>query len=159
VADLSRVILDTNTLLRGFANHDSASGPIISLCERRNVLLLLSRPVVAEYRRVLGSKEILRRNPDITTANIELVLRRLRYVGHFLADVRARFHLARHPDDEPFLELAIDGSATHLITNDNDMLALVSEHDDAAKRFRQRLHGLRIIRPEQFIREYRSQEL
>jgi len=123
------------------------------------LLLLLSRPVIAEYRRVLGAAAILRRNPDITSANVELVLRRLRYVGHFLAETNAHFDLARDRDDEPFLELDIDGSATHLITNDNDLLALASDHDDATKRFRQRLHALRVLRPEQFIREYRPKRL
>ena len=77
--DPVRVVLDTNTLLSGLANRSSVCGRVLQYCESRRVVLLMSRPVQAEYRRVLGSEEILHRNPQITPEAIELVLRRLRY--------------------------------------------------------------------------------
>jgi hypothetical protein len=58
-------------------------------------VLLMSRPVQAEYRRVLGSTEMLRRNPQITEEAIELVLRRLRFVGEYIGQVKARFRFDR----------------------------------------------------------------
>lgn len=116
-------------------------------------MLLISRPVQAEYRRVLGSVEILRRNPQITRESIELVLRRLRYVGQYLGQVTVHLRFERDPDDEAFIELAIAGSASHLVTNDNDLLSLPRGHDDSAKRFRQRLPALRVSRPAEFLRE------
>jgi predicted nucleic acid-binding protein len=96
---------------------------------------------------------MLRRNPAITQQSIELVLRRLRYVGQFFGRVRARFRFDRDPDDEPFIELALEGSASHLVTSDNDLLSLPRGHDDAAKRFRQRLPDLRVLRAVEFLRE------
>ena len=152
--DLLRLVLDTNTLLSGMANQHSASGQLLALCENRRAVLLMSRPVQAEYRRVLGSTEMLRRNPQITQEAIELVLRRFRFVGEYLGHIKARFRFDRDPDDEPFIELAIDGSASHLVTNDNDLLSLVRGHDEAAKRFRQRLPALRVLRAGEFIREF-----
>jgi uncharacterized protein len=152
--DLPRLVLDTNTLLSGLANRSSASGRVLELCENRRALFLMSRPVQAEYRRVLGSPEILKRNPQITPEAIELVLRRLRYLGQFLGHVTARFALDRDPDDEPFIELAIEGSATHLVTNDRDLRSLPRGHDDAAKRLRQRTPGLRVLRAAEYLREY-----
>jgi uncharacterized protein len=152
--DLPRLVVDTNTLLSGLANRNSASGRVLCHCEDRRALLLMSRPIQAEYRRVLGSVEILRRNPEITPQAIELVLRRLRYVGQYFGQVPARFHFDRDPDDEPFIELAIEGSASHLVTSDNDLLSLMRGHDDAAKRLRQRLPALRIVRPAAFLREF-----
>jgi len=117
-------------------------------------VLLISRPVQAEYRRVLGSAEMLRRNPEITNEAIELVLRRLRYVGEYLRNIEARFRFERDPNDESFIELAIDGSASHLVTNDNDLLSLVRGHDEAAKRLRQRLPALRVLRAGEFMLEF-----
>lgn len=152
--DLPRLVLDTNTLLSGLANRNSASGQILDHCEDRRVLLFMSRPIQAECRRVLGSVEILRRNPEITHQTIELVLRRLRYVGQYFGHVAARFHCDRDPDDEPFIELAIEGSASHFLTSDNDLLSLMRGHDVAAKRLRQRLPSLRIVRPAAFLREF-----
>jgi len=49
--------------------------------------------------------------------------------------------------------LAIAASATHLITTDQDMLALVGGRDDVSKRFRRRT-ATRVRRPEDFIAEY-----
>lgn len=152
--DLPRLVLDTNTLLSGLANREAAAGRVLSLCESRRAILLMSRPVQAEYRRVLGSPAILRRNPEITHETIELVLRRLRYIGEFIGRVNARFRFDRDPDDEAFVELSIEGSATHLVTRDADLLSLPQGHDDAAKRFRQRLPRLRIVRPAAFLREF-----
>jgi len=148
-----RLVLDTNTLLSGLANRDSASGRLLEHCENRRVLLLLSRPVQAEYRRVLGSAEMLRRNPEITREAIELVLRRLRYVGEYLGQVKANFRFERDRDDEPFIELAIAGAASHVVTSDNDLLSLAHGHDDAARRFRHRLPSTRVMRPAAFLRE------
>jgi putative PIN family toxin of toxin-antitoxin system len=154
--DLLRLVLDTNTLLSGLADRRGACGRVLNHCENRRVLLLLSRPVQAEYRRVLGSAEILRRNPELTGEAIELVLRRLRYVGDYLGQVRASFRFDRDPDDEPFIELAIAGAASYLVTSDKDLLSLPAGRDDAARRFRQRLSAIRVLRPGAFLRELES---
>lgn len=153
-----RLVVDTNTLLSGLANRNSASGKVLELCENRRVLLLLSRPIQAEYRRVLSSPEILRRNPRIHRDDIELVLRRLRYFGEYHGRVRTSFRFDRDPDDEPFIELAIEGDASHLVTSDNDLLSLNISHDEAARRFRQRLPNTRIVRPGAFLRDFETGE-
>jgi putative PIN family toxin of toxin-antitoxin system len=127
------------------------SGRILRACENRAVILLLSRPVIAEYRFVLGSPDITDRQTDITHESVELVLRRLRYVGEYLKKVKAR--LERDRRDEKFVELAIAGEATHVVTNDNDLLSLATGHDEAAKRFRQRLPNVQMLDPAQFARQ------
>ena len=107
-----------------------------------------------EYFRVLGPAETLRRNPEITWQTIDLLLRRLRYFGLYFSHIAARFHFDRDPHDQPFIELAIEGSASHLVTNDKDLLSLATGHDDAAKRLRQRLPKLHIVRAAEFLREF-----
>ncbi|MFI5377718.1 MAG: putative toxin-antitoxin system toxin component, PIN family [Tepidisphaerales bacterium] len=151
-----RLVLDTNSLLRGLANRDSASGRVLGLCERRQVTLLLSRPVLSEYRRVLGSPEIVRRNPDIAAADLELVLRRLRYFSLNIGPVGARFRFDRDPMDEKIIELPIAGSASHIVTNDKDLLSLMSGHDDAARRFRQRLSNVCVLIPADFLKQFEA---
>jgi predicted nucleic acid-binding protein len=65
-----------------------------------------------------------------------------------------RFRFDRDPMDEKFIELALAGSASHMVTNDNDLLYLASGHDDSARRFRQRLPDARVVVPADFMREY-----
>ena len=53
-----------------------------------------------------------------------------------------------------FVELAITGAATHLITMDRDLLSLPVVRSDAGKRFRQRLPRLKVQTPQSFIEEW-----
>ena len=40
------------------------------------------------------------------------------------------------------------------MTNDNDLLSLMTGHDDAARRFRQRLPAARVLGPAAFLQEF-----
>jgi predicted nucleic acid-binding protein len=53
-----------------------------------------------------------------------------------------------------FVELAIAGEATHLITMDPDLLTLPTARTDAGKRFRQRLPNLSVQTPQSLIEEW-----
>jgi putative PIN family toxin of toxin-antitoxin system len=122
-------------------------------CDSRLFVILLSKTVMSEYRAVLTNPDVTARHPAITSRSVELVLKRLRYVSDWYSPVRARFRFARDPGDEPFIELAIAGNATNLITFDNDLLSLSTGHSEAAKRFRQRLPNAKVIDPSAFMRE------
>jgi predicted nucleic acid-binding protein len=65
-----------------------------------------------------------------------------------------QFSFPRDPKDAQFLELMIAGDGTHLITVDNDLLALNAGRDDAAMRFRQRTHGALVVTPDEFLAKY-----
>ena len=116
--------------------------------------MLLSRAVLREYRDVLGRDELTRQHPAITPEVVELVIERLRYFADVINPVRARFRYQRDPDDECFIELAISGAATHIVTHDNDLLSLPNEHSDVGKRFRQRLPAVRVCTPLTLAEEF-----
>jgi predicted nucleic acid-binding protein len=65
-----------------------------------------------------------------------------------------RFELERDPRDAMFVELAIAGEATHLITMDANLLSLPTTHTDAAKRFRRRLPRLIVQTPQSFAESW-----
>jgi predicted nucleic acid-binding protein len=50
--------------------------------------------------------------------------------------VTSQFHFERDPDDEAYLNLAIEAEADFLISGDNDLLDLMISHSDEAKDFR-----------------------
>jgi predicted nucleic acid-binding protein len=85
---------------------------------------------------------------------VETTLLRLQYFGEVIRDITTRFAYARDPRDEKFIELAIAGRATHVVSFDKDLLSLPEDHSDAGKRFRQRLHGIVVIEPGEFIRRH-----
>jgi putative PIN family toxin of toxin-antitoxin system len=148
-----RVVLDTNILLRGLLNMQSAAGRVVQMRDRRDVLLLLSKPVVSEYRDVLMDADIIERYPELTSEKVEVALRRLRYVGEMQDAVRVTFDHPRDPKDAKFIELAIAARATHIVSGDKDLLALASGHGDAKTRFRQRARSTRITDAVTFLRE------
>ena len=152
MALLHRVVLDTNILLRGLINIHSAAGQVVDACDRRKALLLLSRPVLAEYRAVLTAPEITQRYPELTEEKVEVALRRLTYVADVVRSMRTKFEYSRDPKDEKFIELAIAGGASHIVTGDHDLLALSSGKGEATKRLRQQAPSLRVLAPGEFIR-------
>jgi len=149
-----RLVLDTNVLLRGLLNPRSAAGRVVDACDRRAVLLVLSAPVLAEYWAVLSDPSIVERYAELTHEKVELALRRLRYVGDVFRIVRTRFEYPRDPKDAKFVELAITGRATHIVSGDGDLLSLPAGKDDASKRFRQRLPRVEVLTPSEFLERY-----
>ena len=148
-----RLVIDTNTLLRGLAKPDSASGRVLRAVEHRHALLLTNRRVVEEYRIILLDTVLLARFPALTPVSVEASIRALIYLSNDLGSVRTRFEFPRDRKDEKFLALAIAGKATHIITFDDDLLSLSEGRSDAAKRLRQRLPRLLIHSPSDFVRE------
>jgi putative PIN family toxin of toxin-antitoxin system len=148
-----RLILDTNIVVRGFINLQSASGQILRACQRRQVILLLSRPILSEYRSILRRPAILEKYPELENPQIDDAIERLLYLSDLYRRIGVHFSFPRDPKDSPFLDLEIAASATHPITTDRDMLSLVGGRDDASKRFRQRT-TTRVQRPEDFTSQH-----
>lgn len=149
-----RVVVDTNVLVRGLINMASTSGIVLHACETGNILVLLSKPVLREYRVILTDPELVARYPQLESLRVRTALEHLAYVGEKVNLGRIQFDFPRDPKDSKFLELCIGGEATHLVTTDRDMLGLAEGRDDTAKRFRKRLPNIEIVEPKEFIERY-----
>ena len=138
-------------LLRGLVVRNSAAARVRRAAEERLLIPLLSKPVIDEYRMVLTDEEVVAKFPEITPELVEITLRRFRFIGEYVRTPTARFQYRRDPDDQKFIELAIDLQATHILSFDQDLLSLPSSKSDAGKRFRQRLPGVDIIDAQTFL--------
>jgi putative PIN family toxin of toxin-antitoxin system len=152
--DSLRLVLDTNVLLAGLVSKSSASQKVVDSLQARKAIPLLSPPVLAEYRAVLLHPPIAARFANLTPKRVELALHRLRYVGDEYRNIRVKFELERDPRDAMFVELAIAGEATHLVTMDPDLLSLSTARNESGKRFRQRLPQLTVQTPLSFIEKW-----
>lgn len=82
--------------------------------------ILLSLPVLAEMNDVLGSRRFRKYvSEEDRRRFLGALVREAEWVG-VTTSVRA----SRDPKDDKFLELALDGQATHLVTGDRDLLEL-----------------------------------
>lgn len=147
-----RLVLDTNVLLRALVNRKSPSRDVVQACEARRAIALLSKPLLDEYRRILV--HLRKRDPSITLFQIEAVLRKLQYLGDYARMAKATFSFPRDPTDAKLIELAIDAGATHIVSYDADLLSLPTSRSEAGKRFRQRLRGVVVCRPEELLRAF-----
>jgi putative PIN family toxin of toxin-antitoxin system len=153
---LLRVVIDTNTVLRGLVGEGSASAAVLDSAESREFIPLLSKPVLDECREILLDPELRESLPRLTIKRVEVALRRLRFVADVIVTSRTHFDLPRDPDDAKFLELAIAGRASHLISFDKDLLSLREGRTEAARRLRQRAPNLSIVDAPRFLNELRS---
>jgi putative PIN family toxin of toxin-antitoxin system len=149
-----RIVLDTNTLLRGLVTSSSAAAKVRRAAEQRAFIPLLSKPVLDEYRAVLTDDALIHRFPEITPELVEITIRRLRFIGDYLRSPTVRFEYSRDTRDQKFIELAIGLKATHILSSDQDLLSLSHSEKDAGKRFRQRLPGVEVLDAGSFLRKY-----
>ncbi len=119
----------------------------IDFVESGRLTLFVSDAIINELRDVLGRPRIRAKNPAITDHSVIEFCGRVQQLAHRIDPVPALFTLARDPDDEPYLNLAIAVSADYLVTRDNDMLELMR---DAA--FRVRYPKLTILDPVALLR-------
>jgi uncharacterized protein len=99
----------------------------IDFVEGGRLALYVSVAILTEVRDVLGRPRIRAKNPAITDQSVDEFCDRVQQVAQTIIAVPALFTLARDPDDEPYLNLAIAADADYLVTRDNDMLDLMQE--------------------------------
>ena len=115
-----RVVLDTNTLVSALLFGGPAAR-LVPLWQSGRLHPLISRPILREYLRVLAYPKF-----QLTAEEIRGLLEE---VLPFVESVRVRERLSvvrRDPADDRFLECAVAGRASYLITGDRDLRTLGS---------------------------------
>ena len=108
----------------GFKFRERAACPF-RFVKHRRLALYVSDATIEEVRDVLGRPRIRAKNPTITDNSVAEFCGRVLQAAHRIDPVPALFALARDPDDEPYLNLAICGLGGLSVTRDNDMLDLM----------------------------------
>jgi uncharacterized protein len=114
-----RFVFDTNVLISASLLPSSKPRRALDLAIKQGKLLL-SYPVLAELCEVL-SRERFRRyidEEDIRTF-VAVLTREAEWV-----DVDMRITACRDPKDDKFLELAVSGRGTCIVSGDSDLLVL-----------------------------------
>lgn len=115
----SSVVLDTNVLVSFLLAEGSVPG-----CAARQVIRrqrhLVSPETLTELADVLSRPKFDR---YVTIEQRKQFLRLVARSGR-LIHISRHLHVCRDPKDDKFLELAVNGRATLIITGDNDLLSL-----------------------------------
>ena len=131
-----RVVLDTNVAVSAALLRQSTPRQALDLVLDQGVLLV-SVATLAELNEVIARPRFLRYLREEE---------RLEFLGELvraseLVQVSVQLRACRDPKDDKFLELAVSGGATHIISGDNDLLSM--------NPFR----GVSIVSPQDFVTE------
>ena len=114
-----RSVFDTNVLVSALLLPESKPRQALNLALGKGKVLL-SFAALAELYDVLGRKQLHRYVDD---ENIRSFLAALTREAEWI-EVDIEITACRDPQDDKFLELAVSGHATHIVTGDSDLLTL-----------------------------------
>jgi uncharacterized protein len=119
-----RAVLDANVIISTLIQPKGASGQILtSLVDANSFELIISPALLAELRRALSYPKVRKyikfpkQDLDLWVASIELIAQPV--------DGNIRVHaVAEDPDDDKYIEAAVEGLAQFVVTGDKHLLSL-----------------------------------
>jgi putative PIN family toxin of toxin-antitoxin system len=114
-----RCVFDTNVLVSALLLPDSKPRHALDMALRKGKVLL-SFAALAELYEVLSRKRFRR---YVDEEDIRSFLAALTREGEWV-DVDVKIQACRDAKDDKFLEVAVSGHGTHIVTGDSDLLAL-----------------------------------
>jgi putative PIN family toxin of toxin-antitoxin system len=133
-----RFVFDTNVLVSALLISDSVPNKAFAMALEEGTLLL-SFSVLSELYAVLTRPHFRRYVDEEDTRNFVAALTREAEWLEVVQEIKA----CRDPKDDKFLELAVAGRATHIISGDSDLLALTP------------FRGIEIVSPSAFLQSPR----
>jgi putative PIN family toxin of toxin-antitoxin system len=124
----------------------------VELFERGKFALAVSKQTLSEARDVLARSGLRLRYPSLTDERVDELLRRLVYRARVFRSVRRHFEYPRDPDDEPYLNLAIEAHADFIVTRDRDLLDLTRWDTEEGRDFQKRFPFVSILDPVAFLK-------
>ena len=134
-----RCVFDANVAISALLFEHSKPGQVFRLALEQHVILI-SLPVLTELIEVLSREKFERYIlPQERDRFVEALVREAK-----LVEITEEIQACRDPKDDKYLELAVNGAATCLISGDEDLLTL---HP---------FRGISIITPDEFLLQFAS---
>jgi len=130
------VVIDTNVLISG-TFWSSASFHVLKLIDEGRIVLSVSREILEEYDELLHRDEILSKSAyskERAQTAAKLLTKAIIVEPSIIIQA-----VKDDPDDNKFIEAAVEGNAAYIISQDNHLLTL--------KEF----HSIKILTPEEFL--------
>lgn len=150
-----KVVFDCNIIWQAFFFELGVSAECKKLVDDDKVTLITSAEVLEEMREVMTRPEA-KAKYNVTDEAVEKYLESLAKKSVFIRTVPKKFSYPRDPDDEPYINLAIEAGADLIVTRDRDLLDLMTGYTDECKEFRQRFRPLKVIDPLELLEKVRE---
>jgi putative PIN family toxin of toxin-antitoxin system len=138
-------VLDSTILVSAFLTPRGAADAVLQYAINDRFMCCLAEAIIEETSRRLASPRLQQRY-TYGVGDVEMFRRLLRASFVVLADLPPLTGIVRDPNDDMILACAVAASASHVVTRDDDLLALgVYE-------------GITIVTPETFLGMLRGTE-
>lgn len=114
-----RAVVDTNLIVSGTATTSTIPYQLLEAWRDGEYILVTSIPIIEEVKDVLSRPE---KHFSITPKQINQVIKTLStqaLVTEGSLEVKV---IERDPDDNKFISAAVEGSASHIVSGDKDLL-------------------------------------
>ena len=134
-----RAVLDANVIISALIQPKGPSGRILtSLLQRNSFELVVSPTILAEVRRSFSYPKV-RKYIKISDEDIDLWVASIELIAQPVQG-KLRIHaVAADPDDNKYIEAAVEGLAQFVVTGDKHLLSLKS------------YENIRIVTPRVFV--------
>lgn len=137
-----RVVLDTNVIVSAFLSPTGAPAQLLAHLEQEAFELLVSDPILAEYRRALNYEKV-RSLHGMDSAEIASLIEDMQAAAVLVDPTESLDAVQQDPEDNKFFECAVAGGATYIVSGDSGAGANVQ----AVGAFR----GIAVISPALFL--------
>lgn len=134
-----RAVVDTNLIVSGTATLSTTPYFLLESWRRGDYVLVTSPLIIEEVNEVLQRPE---KNFSITKEEIEGIIETLATKAFVTPGTLEVDIVENDPDDNKFIACAIEGSASHIISGDKDLLS-IGEYQ-----------GIKIVKAREFLEEY-----
>lgn len=110
-----KVVVDTNLFVAAYYNPNSASAQIINMIARRDLILVWSDDIAREIYKILENSKA----SDKFTRKIKN--KALREENRVEPKIKIK-EVKEDPDDDKFLEAAVEGGVDYIVTSDQHLL-------------------------------------
>jgi putative PIN family toxin of toxin-antitoxin system len=146
------VVFDCVVFLQGLIKESGPAATCLEHFEQGRFSLAISSEILTELHDVLSRSHLRQSFPRLTEEKLEQLIDLLLLKGKLFRNVPRVFDLPRDPDDEPYINLAIEAGARFLVTRDRDLLDLMNWETKEGRGFQSRFAQLKILNPVDFLR-------
>jgi putative PIN family toxin of toxin-antitoxin system len=145
------VVFDCVVFLQSLIKESGPAVTCLNRFEQGRFRLAVSPEILAELHDVLSRSGLRQTFALLTKEKTDRLIDLLLLKAELFRHVPRRFELPRDPDDEPYLNLAIEAEARFLVTRDRDLLDLMRWDTVEGRDFHSRSRKLRILDPVAFL--------
>ena len=146
-------VFDCVTFVQSVISETGPAARCVELVEQRVVSLAVSTYTLAEISEVLSRSNLRKRYVNLTDKRVQWLVSLLADQGKFFSKIKSHYDYPRDPDDEPYLNLAIEAGADFLVTRDRDLLDLMRWDREEGRIFQRQFQDLKIVDPAVFLKQ------